>query len=71
MKFGKTIEALRATFGITQEELGNKIGVSRQTIFKWEKEKAVPKIANIMIICETFDLDLNSFIEGKIVIKKD
>lgn len=71
MKFGKTIELLRATFGITQEELGNKIGVSRQTIFKWEKEKAVPKITNIMIICETFDLDLNSFIEGKIVIKED
>lgn len=43
-----------------------KLGLSRQAIYKWEKDKATPTIENIMKICELFDLDINDFLKGKI-----
>ncbi|MCI5938301.1 MAG: helix-turn-helix transcriptional regulator [Bacilli bacterium] len=66
MNLGKNIELLRKNFGVTQEELAMKLGLSRQAIYKWEKDKATPTIENIMKICELFDLDINDFLKGKI-----
>ena len=66
MNLGKNIELLRKNFGVTQEELATKLGLSRQAIYKWEKDKATPTIENIMKICELFDLDINDFLKGKI-----
>ena len=48
MNLGKNIELLRKNFGVTQEELAVKLGLSRQAIYKWEKDKATPTIENIM-----------------------
>lgn len=66
MNLGKNIELLRKNFGVIQEELAVKLGLSRQAIYKWEKDKATPTIENIMKICELFDLDINDFLKGKI-----
>lgn len=62
MNLGKNIELLRKNFGVTQEELADKLGLSRQAIYKWEKDKATPTIEN----SELFDLDINDFLKGKI-----
>lgn len=63
MNLGKNIEMLRNNFGVTQEELAEKIGISRQAVYKWEKDKSTPTIENIMKICEIFDIDINDFFE--------
>lgn len=50
--------------GISQEELGNIIGVSRQAVSKWESGERVPDINNLNALCKTFDKTLEDFIEG-------
>lgn len=70
MDLGQNIEMLRNNFGVTQEELSKKIGISRQAVYKWEKNKSTPTIENIMKICEIFDVDINDFLKGKISKRK-
>ena len=47
MSFGKNINKLRKKAGYSQEELGDKIGVTRQTISKWELEQTSPSLNDI------------------------
>lgn len=50
--------------GISQEELGNIIGVSRQAVYKWESGERMPDINNLNSLCEVFDKNIEDFIEG-------
>jgi putative transcriptional regulator len=49
------IKIFRATFNITQEELANKVGVTRQTIIAIEKNKYVPSLNLAFRIAKTFN----------------
>lgn len=42
----QNIQTLRRTHGLTQEQLAEKVGVSRQTVAKWESGESVPDLAN-------------------------
>lgn len=48
------IKIFRATFNMTQEELANKVGVTRQTIIAIEKNKYVPSLNLAFRIAKTF-----------------
>lgn len=50
---------------ITQEELAEKVGVSRQTVYKWESGKSKPSTSNILKICEVFNKPVSYFIKGE------
>lgn len=50
--------------GLSQEELGNEIGVSRQTIYKWESGECKPDMNNIFAMCKVLDKDINEFVDG-------
>ncbi len=50
--------------GLSQEELGNIIGVSRQAIYKWESGERMPDLDNLISLCEEFDKKLEDFIDG-------
>lgn len=50
--------------GISQEELGNEIGVSRQAVYKWESGERMPDINNLNSLCEYFDKNIEDFIDG-------
>lgn len=50
--------------GISQEELGNLVGVSRQAVYKWESGERMPDINNLNALCEVFDKNIEDFIEG-------
>lgn len=50
---------IRKSKGLSQEELGEKIGVSRQSIYAWESGKSVPDIENLYKICQIFDIKTN------------
>lgn len=43
---GRNIQTLRKAAGLTQEQLAEKVGVSRQTVAKWESGESVPDLAN-------------------------
>lgn len=59
MSIGKTIYSLRKQNGLTQEQLAERINVSRQTVAKWEAEKGTPDIESLKIMADIFNADLN------------
>lgn len=61
---GENLYQFRKEKGISQEELANKIGVSRQAVYKWETGERIPDISNLNALCEEFDKCLEDFIEG-------
>jgi transcriptional regulator with XRE-family HTH domain len=50
MNVADRIQNLRKMKGISQEELADKVGVSRQAVSKWESEQSTPDIEKIIIM---------------------
>ena len=44
MTLGEHIQALRKDAGLSQEELGEKLGVARQSVSKWESDTTIPEL---------------------------
>lgn len=59
---GERIKENRDKAGYTQEELANRIGVSRQTLSKWENGKTYPDIGNVLLLAELFETAVDAFI---------
>ncbi len=66
MNIGKQIKKYREIKGISQEELADKIFVTRQTISNWENDKNYPDIKSICLLCNFFDVSLDEFIKGDV-----
>ena len=54
MTLGEKIYALRMREGLSQEAFGEKLGVSRQSVSKWETDQSVPELDKIVAISEFF-----------------
>ena len=67
---GKNIRILRTKKGMTQDELAEKLFVSRQTVSNYENGKSNPDIDMLMKIAEFLDTDANALIYG-IPVKPD
>ena len=61
-KIGEKIYRLRKQKGLSQEELGFELGVSRQTISKWESDAMMPTMDKMVALCNLFDVDFDYFI---------
>ena len=57
MSIGKKIKALRTLCGLTQEELGDKVFVSKQAVSKWETGKTLPDIEMMRKLCAILQID--------------
>ena len=66
MRFGDNLKNLRKSRNISQEELGEKVGVSRQSVSKWENSEAYPEMTNILILCKIFNCKINDLLSEKI-----
>lgn len=64
MNIADRIQALRKTKGLSQEQLAEKVGVSRQAVSKWESEQSVPDIDKIIIMSEFFDVTTDYILKG-------
>lgn len=62
MKFGENLYHLRKNKKMSQEQLAEKIGVSRQSVSKWETGEAYPEMENILKICKIFHCKINDII---------
>lgn len=64
MSFRDNLQHLRATRNMTQEQLAMLLGVSRQSVSKWEAEKAYPEMDKLIKICNIFDCTLDELVKG-------
>lgn len=62
MKFGENLKNIRKYKKISQEELSEKLGVSRQSISKWETGENYPSMTNIMCLCDIFNCKINELV---------
>lgn len=66
MKFSEKLIELRKAKGWSQEELGNKINVSRQAISKWESEQANPEVEKVKEISKIFNVSIDYLLNDEI-----
>ncbi len=62
MKFGENLKKLRKKKNISQEELAFRVGVSRQSVSKWECGESYPTMENILLLCNIFHCKLNDLV---------
>lgn len=66
MKFGDNLRNLRKSKKLSQEKLAEKVGVSRQSISKWECGESYPEMDNILTLCNIFHCKLNDLVHESI-----
>lgn len=62
MKFGENLQKLRKEKGLSQEQLAEKLGVTRQSVSKWESGASYPEMDKIVSLCNMFHCDLDVLI---------
>ena len=67
MNFGQNLRNLRKSRNISQEELAEKVNVSRQSVSKWETGEAYPEMNNILMLCRIFHCKINDLVNNNIL----
>ena len=67
--FNQNLQKLRAEKNISQEQLADKIGVSRQSVSSWESGKSSPELDKLIALSELFEISLDE-LTGEISTKK-
>ena len=70
MTIGEKIAYLRMGENISQEELAEKMLVSRQSVSKWEMNQAMPQLDKIMVLCDLFGITADDLLREEVIIKK-
>ena len=65
MTFGERLLEYRNCKGLSQEKLAEKVGVTRQTVSKWETNQSVPDFDKIIPLCETLGISTEELIKGE------
>ena len=71
MELGNQIKKYRSELQISQEQLADRIYVSRQTISNWENEKSYPDVNSLVLLSEVFQTSIDNLIKGDIEIMKE
>lgn len=66
MELGKQIKNCRQEANLSQEELAERVYVSRQTISNWENDKSYPDVHSLVLLSEIFQISLDKLIKGDI-----
>ncbi|MFQ9125948.1 MAG: helix-turn-helix transcriptional regulator [Butyricicoccaceae bacterium] len=64
MTTGEKIAALRRDHKLSQEALGEKLGLSRQAVSKWEADQAVPTMDNLMELSRLFGVPVDTLLRS-------
>ena len=62
MKFGENLKLIRKNKNMSQEELAEKVNVTRQSVSKWENGEAYPEMNNILELCKIFNCKINDLV---------
>lgn len=63
MNFNEKLIELRKSKGLSQDELGEKLGVSRQTISKWELAQTYPDFQRLVLLSDYFGMSLDALVK--------
>ena len=67
MNFGQNLKKLRKSKNLSQEELAEKVMVTRQSVSKWETGEAYPEMNNILELCKIFHCHINDLVNDNIL----
>lgn len=70
MKFNENLKYLRKEANLTQEQLAEKLNVSRQAVTKWESGQSLPDIQNLKEMADMFEVTMDALV-GDIGTKKE
>lgn len=70
MKLGNSLFHARKKCGLTQEEVAEKLGVSRQTVSKWETDETLPDIRQSKKMAQLYNVTLDELIDFDIDVKE-
>lgn len=71
MAFADNIQYLRKRDKLTQEDLAEKLDVSRQSISKWETGEAFPETEKLLMLCDMFQVNLDILMRGDVTKQGD
>ena len=66
MEFGNRLYELRKQKGLSQEELANRLDVTRQTVSKWELGDSTPDMDKLVALGELYEISLDELVLGKV-----
>lgn len=64
MSFGENISYYRKKCGYTQDELAEKLELSRQTVSRWENDSSLPDVETLIKMCNLFGCDMDTLVRG-------
>lgn len=64
MSLGEKLLNLRKCAGLSQEEVADKLGVSRQTVSKWETDQTVPELIKAKMLSQLYNVSYDYLISG-------
>ena len=71
IKIGKFIAAMRKEKRLTQEQLGEKLGVTNKTISRWENGNYMPDVEMLALLSKEFGVSINELISGERLLAED
>lgn len=71
MELGTRLKEYRNRLGFSQDDLAERLYVSRQTISAWENNKTYPDIHSLLILSELFNVSLDTLVKGDIEIMRE
>ena len=71
MELGKRLKEYRNQSGMTQDELAERLYITRQTISNWENDKSYPDIHSLLMLGDLFNVSLDTLVKGDIEIMKE
>ena len=71
VKIGKYIALLRRQAGLTQEQLGEKLGVTNKTVSRWENGNYMPDIEMFGLLAKQFHVSINELLAGEKIADED
>ena len=67
MQVGNQIKKYRDQLHLSQEQLAEKIYVTRQTISNWETNKSYPDIHSLVLLSQIFNVSIDQLVKGDLV----
>ncbi|MDE6398872.1 MAG: helix-turn-helix domain-containing protein, partial [Clostridiales bacterium] len=67
----QNLQYLRKRDKITQEELADRLGVSRQAVSKWETGEAYPETEKLILLCDHFGVSIDAFVRSDLAATED
>ena len=63
MEFSEKLTYLRRVAGLSQEQLADRLGVTRQSVSKWESGTAMPELAKLIALSEAFGVSIDYLVK--------